>query len=82
MKNASHGDVSWMAQSLRFTATAGSGVLQFGAEGTPNRQPPFVLMEGVSIDGVSAVREPGTLALVSPGLLSVPAAQRFVRKPG
>ena len=82
MNNANHGAVPWMAQSLRFTATANSELLQFVAKGTPNGQPPFMLLDGVAIADVSGVPEPGTLALVGLGLLTVPAARRFARKLG
>lgn len=49
MSNASQAPVSaWNQQTLTFTAYASSEAINFLAEGTPNGQPPFVLLSGVS----------------------------------
>jgi PEP-CTERM motif len=77
MNNASMGDVGWMQQSLTFTATAATQALTFVAKGTPSGQPPFVLLDGVSIQ---AVPEPGTLAMIGVGLLGVPIVGNVWKK--
>ncbi len=77
METPNHGHVGWMYQTLYFTASAASQVLQFIAVGTPTGQPPFVLLDGVS---VNQVPEPATCGLVVLGLLAVPVARRLRRK--
>lgn len=71
VNNADHGFTGWMAQSFTYTATNSSEVLSFFAVGTPNGVPPFVLLDGVTLNADSSVPEPGTLALVGSGLLGV-----------
>src|SRR5271165_7137139 len=63
LSNASHGFTGWKSQSFTYTATSSSEVLSFFAVGTPNGVPPFVLLDGVSLDA-SAIPEPGTLVLL------------------
>lgn len=77
MSNANHGHVNWMSQTLTFTASAASQVLSFIAIGTPNGLPPFVLLDGVSINQVP---EPATSGLIVLGMLAIPVAARFRRK--
>ncbi len=67
--NASHGFTGWMYQSFTFTADNSSDVLSFVAAGTPNGLPPFVLLDGVTMN--AATPEPGTLALSVGGLLGI-----------
>jgi len=76
MNTPSHGDVGWNFQSLTFTAGA-TQVLQFVAKGTPNGQPPFVLLDGVSI---TAVPEPGTLAMIGIALITLPMGRKLWKK--
>jgi len=78
MNNASMGDVPWMSQSLTLTAGA-TQVLSFVAKGTPSGQPPFVLLDGVSI---RAVPEPDTLALIGLALVGIPVLHRLRRRRG
>ncbi len=54
-----------MYQTFNFTADNTSDVLSFLAVGTPNGEPPFSLLDGVS---VQAAPEPGTLLLMLGGL--------------
>ena len=70
----SHGFVPWMHQDFTFTANNGSEVLSFLAEGGPPGVPPFVLLDGVTLN---AVPEPQTLTLMASGLLGVVG---FVRR--
>ena len=50
----------WQKQTMTFTATAAIETLNFLAEGTPEGQPPFALLSGVSVEAVS-VPEPLTI---------------------
>jgi hypothetical protein len=63
--NPSEGFSGWMYQTFNFTADNTSDVLSFLAVGTPNGEPPFSLLDGVS---VQAAPEPGTLLLMLGGL--------------
>lgn len=69
LNNASHGFTGWQQTTLTFTADNTSDVLSFLAVGTPNGVPPFVLLDGVTLNANSPVPEPGTLALLGSGLL-------------
>jgi hypothetical protein len=66
---ASQAFSGWKQESLTFTANAPTQVLQFFATGSPGGEPPFALLDGVS---VQAVPEPSSLfglgALVLLGL--------------
>ena len=69
LQDTSHGFTGWQFTSLTFTATATSEVLAFLAVGTPSGVPPFTLLDGVSMNAVSAVPEPASAALLVTGLL-------------
>jgi hypothetical protein len=56
----------WMSQSFVFTATNSTAVLSFLAVGTPSGEPPFALLDGVTL---SATPEPGTLMLLAGAVL-------------
>jgi hypothetical protein len=56
----------WMYQTLIFTATSATETLSFLAVGTPSGQPPFALLDGVSL---TATPEPGTFMLMAGTLL-------------
>ena len=77
MHTASHGDVGWMKQAMTFTATATSQALAFLAVGTPNGQPPFVLLDGVTF---TEAPEPQTYALMGSGLLTFAIARRLSKR--
>jgi len=64
---ANHGFSGWQSASFTFTPTSTSEVLSFIAISTPDGVPPFALLDGVTI--TSPVPEPGSLALLSTGLL-------------
>ena len=67
--NASHGFTGWMYQTFTFTADSTSDVLSFLALGTPTGEPPFSLLDGVSLNASDpSVPEPETLALMLGGL--------------
>jgi len=64
VNNANHGFVNWMLTSMTFTADGPSDVLSFLAAGTPSSCPPFVLLDGVTVNGSSPVPEPGSVVLM------------------
>ena len=74
MTNPSQSFTGWQTQSLIFTATSTSQVLGFLAVGTPAGQPPFALLDGVSL---TAVPEPSSWALMIVGLLGVIGARAW-----
>lgn len=65
----------WQQVTLNFTATATSEILSFLAGGGPDGLPPFVFLDGVSMQ---AIPEPGSLALF--GLASAAFFLRRRRK--
>ncbi len=69
VNNVSHGFTGWMFQTFNFTADSSSDVLSFLAVGTPDGVPPFVLLDGVSLNANTSTPEPGTCLLVMGGLL-------------
>jgi len=72
--NANHGFSGWMHESFTFTATTGSEALSFLAFGTPSGEPPFSLLDGVTM--VAAVPEPETWALMLCGMGLIGGLQR------
>lgn len=77
--NASHSSSPWMQESFSFTATSASEVLSFVAQGTPAGEPPFSLLDGVSMFDTTTVPEPASAALIIGGLLAAGAATRRKR---
>jgi hypothetical protein len=75
LNDPSHGFTGWKQETMNFTAKSTSQVLSFLAVGTPVGDPPFSLLDGVSMN---AVPEPGSLALLGlgMGLLSFTARRR------
>jgi hypothetical protein len=69
LTDANHGFTGWTSQSVAFTATSTSQTLSFLADGTPGGEPPFSLLDGVSL--VQVTPEPSTLALLGSGILAV-----------
>jgi PEP-CTERM motif len=68
---ASEGFSGWEEANLTFDPTSTSEVLSFLAVGTPSGVPPFTLLSDVSISTASPVPEPGSLALLSTGLIGL-----------
>lgn len=70
-QNANHGSSGWMNASMLFTASSVSEWLTFMAVGTPEGEPPFSLLDGVSMTAVERtgeVPEPASLAMFIAGL--------------
>ena len=69
---ASHGFSGWQQETFTYTATSSSEVLSFLAYGTPGGQPPFSLLDGVSLTGpTTATPLPAALYFVAPALAGV-----------
>jgi len=67
----------WMTQSFTFTADGASDVLSFLALGGPGAsQPPFALLDGVSLTAAAAVPEPVTWTLMVAGIGFIGGAMR------
>lgn len=73
--NANHGFVPWRKTTYVFTPTSTTQTLSFLANGTPVGQPPFSLLDGVSLEKV-AVPEPATWAMMLLGFGIVGASLR------
>jgi hypothetical protein len=82
LNNADQGFTGWQYTTLTFTATGTSEVLSFLAAGTPSGEPPFSLLDGVSMSQVVATPEPGSIAMLLTGLaaLGVIARRRQMRR--
>ena len=72
-QNVNHGFTGWMHETFNFTATSGTETLSFLAHGTPNGEPPFSLLDGVSL---SAVPEPASWSLMILGVGALGAVSR------
>ncbi len=77
----SGGAASWAQQTLTFVANATSQTLFFFATSSSGANPPFLLLDGVSLNDTStaataAVPEPATLALMAIGLLGTVVVAR------
>ncbi|MBV8971067.1 MAG: PEPxxWA-CTERM sorting domain-containing protein [Sphingomonadaceae bacterium] len=64
----------WQHQSLGFTATGASEVLQFFAAGTPNGKPPIAFLDGVTL--TASAPEPAAWALMFGGFALVGTSMR------
>lgn len=73
--NADHGFTGWVQQTFTFTPTSSTAVLSFLAIGTPNGEPPFSLLDGVSLQQ-DTVPEPAAWAMLVTGFGVVGLAMR------
>jgi len=72
-----HGFSGWTQQTLTFTATSTTEVLSFLAVGDV-AVPPFLLLDGVTVDEYTP--EPGSVFLVLSGLTLLGGVTRFRQK--
>jgi len=79
----SEGFSGWQYQTFNYTPTSSSELLSFLAYGSP-QVPPFALLDGVSLNGTSAVPEPETWALLLTGLMAgagLLKSRKWLRRP-
>lgn len=77
LQNDSQGFTGWQYATLNFTATSASETLSFLAKGTPSGEPPFSLLDGVTVTQIAPTPEPSSFLLLGTGALS---AAGFVRR--
>jgi hypothetical protein len=71
----------WELYSTTFTYTGGGDVLSFLATGGPGGEPPYALLDGVSLTGgVGGVPEPSTWAMIIAGFAGMGLLARARRK--
>jgi len=76
MSLASNAFSPWELETMDFTASSTSELLSFMSNGTPTGEPPFALLDGVSMTDVP---EPSTYALMIVGLLGVIGARKWYK---
>ena len=69
LNNLNHGFTGWQHQTFAFTADGPSDVLSFLAVGTPSGEPPFSMLDGVTVTPTTP--EGSSLALLVMGLGSI-----------
>jgi hypothetical protein len=83
-QNANHASSGWMNHTMQFTASSASEWLTFMAVGTPEGEPPFSLLDGVTMTQVpnqlAQVPEPGSVAMFLAGLGLVALVARRRRR--
>jgi len=73
LNDVSHGFTGWNHEVFTFTADGSSDTLSFLAAGTPNGEPPFSLLDGVTM---TAVPEPASMFLMGTGLAALGLIRR------
>ena len=73
LSDTSEGFTGWNHEVFTFTADGSSDALSFLAAGTPNGEPPFSLLDGVTF---TAVPEPASMFLMGTGLAALGLIRR------
>jgi hypothetical protein len=76
MNNPGQASTGWMEDTMTFTANAAQEALGFFATTVGGDEPPFLLLDGVSLTDTTAVPEPATFGLAMVGLAGVFLARR------
>jgi len=76
MNNPGGTSTGWVEDTMTFTATAIQEALGFFATSPQADDPPFLLLDGVSLTDTTAVPEPATFGLAMVGLAGVMFARR------
>jgi len=76
MSNPGGASTGWMEDTMTFTADAAQEALGFFALTSGGDEPPFLLLDGVSLTDTTAVPEPATYGLVIVGLAGILFARR------
>jgi hypothetical protein len=76
MSNSGGTSTGWVEDTLSFTADAAQEALGFFATTAGGDEPPFLLLDGVSLTDSTAVPEPATIGLAMVGLAGVFFARR------
>jgi len=82
LADTNHGFTGWQYETMLFTADATSDVLSFLAVGTPSGEPPFSLLDGVSVTQYTATPEPESVVLTLGALATMAGLFRFRKRSG
>ncbi len=72
---ASHGSTPWHTATMNFVASSSQQLLSFLADGTPNGEPPTLLLDNVSLKA-SNVPEPASMVMLATGLAAIGFVKR------
>lgn len=76
LNNTTEGFTGWQLETMSFVAETANPILSFLAVGTPSGEPPFTLLDGVSL----TTPEPATDAMIGLGLLGIPLIAKLMKR--